>query len=387
MPNETPLVVGAYPPTYAAAVLLDRSAWRLFPTETVLWEGAPAAVPRERLWVFLPLFLFAVALVSLLFSRLLVVAELPGSSTSVALAAFLAACGVAGVAAPRFLFGDLAYLVTDKRVLVRRGRLVRSMERRKLTYARIAWHRSVPVVGHLELVVAVPFGPLARRLRVVLRDVREPDRLLALVRDRSPTEATGDRTVPLTERLDEDEQVEWGGHPQGWHLGWREIATTALGLLVTGVGLAYGYRNVVILLDLEGLGLAVRSAAWVMLFSAVLISWVCILAIGLGLVWHGVIRARRLGEDTEYLLTDRRVLIRRGATELSVERARVVEVATQPAPGGLSHLFLVLDAPQSRALEDSGALRPLLPARDAVPPVLFELPDPEGVRARILATR
>ncbi len=355
--------------TYAAAVLLDRSAWRLFPTETVLWEGAPAAVPREPLWVFLPLFLFAVALVSLLFSRLLVVAELPGSSTSVALAAFLAACGVAGVAAPRFLFGDLAYLVTDKRVLVRRGRLVRSMERRKLTYARIAWHRSVPVVGHLELVVAVPFGPLARRLRVVLRDQREPDRLLALIRGQTPTE------------------VEWGGHPQGWHLGWREIATTALGLLVTGVGLAYGYRNVVILLDLEGLGLAVRSAAWVMLFSAVLISWVCILAIGLGLVWHGVIRARRLGEDTEYLLTDRRVLIRRGATELSVERARVVEVATQPAPGGLWHLFLVLDAPQSRALEDSGALRPLLPARDAVPPVLFELPDPEGVRARILATR
>ena len=87
-----------------------------------------------------------------------------------------------GVAAPRYLFGDLAYLVTDKRVLVRRGRFVRSMERRKLTYARIVWHRSVPVVGHLELVVAVPFGPLARRLRVMLRDVREPDRLLALVR-------------------------------------------------------------------------------------------------------------------------------------------------------------------------------------------------------------
>lgn len=223
-------------------------------------------------------------------------------------------------------------------------------------------------------------------MRVVLRDVREPDRLLALVRDRTPSEAVGDRSVQLTERLDEDELVEWGGHPQGWHLGWREIATTALGLLVTGVGVAYGYRNVGILLDLEGLGLAVRSSAWAMLFSAVLISWTCMLAIGLGLVWYGVIRARRLGTDTEYLLTDRRVLIRRGATELSVERARVVEVATQPAPGGLSHLFLVLDAPQSRALEDSGALRPILPARDAVPPVLFELADAEGVRARILGT-
>jgi hypothetical protein len=371
-------------PTYSAAVPFDRSAWRLLPSEEVIWEGAPAAVPRERMWVVLPLFFGAVSLVSLLFSRLLVVAELPGTNNAVAVASLLAACAIASLAAPRWLFGDLAYLVTDKRVLVRRGRFVRSMERRKLTYARILWHRSVPVVGHLELVVAVPFGPLARRLRLVLRDVREPDRLLALVRDERPSEAVGDRTVPLADRLDEDELVEWGGHPQGWHLGWREIATTALGLLVTGVGVAYGYRNVGILLDLEGLGLAVRSSAWAMLFSAVFISWVCILAIGLGLVWHGVIRARRLGADTEYLLTDRRVLIRRGATELSVERSRVVEVAAQPAPGGLSHLFLVLDAPQSRALEDSGALRPILPARDAVPPVLFELADPEGVRRRIL---
>ncbi|MCA9612462.1 MAG: hypothetical protein KC586_06850, partial [Myxococcales bacterium] len=186
--------------TYSAAVPLDRSAWRLLPSEEVIWEGAPTTVPRERVWVIVPLFFFAVALVSLLFSRLLIVAELPGSNNSVAVAALLAACGIAALAAPRWLFGDLAYLVTDKRVLVRRGRFVRSMERRKLTYARILWHRSVPIVGHLELVVAVPFGPLARRLRVVLRDVREPDRLLALVRDRTPSEAVGDRSVQLTER-------------------------------------------------------------------------------------------------------------------------------------------------------------------------------------------
>ncbi|MBX3249931.1 MAG: hypothetical protein KF901_22325 [Myxococcales bacterium] len=362
----------------------DRSAWRLLPSEEVLWEGGPADVPRERMWVFIPLFFFAVSIVTLLFARLLVVAELPGMRNAIALAALLAAAGIAGVLAPRWLFGDLRYLVTDRRVLVRRGRFVRSMERRKLSYARIRWHRSVPVVGHLELVVAVPFGPLARRLRLMLRDVREPDRLLAVVRGETATDAAGDFTVPLAERLDADEPVLWGGHPQGAHLGWREIATTVLGVLVTGVGVSYGYRNVSLLLDLEGLGLPVRSAAWALLFSAVLISWVCMLTIGLGLVWRGVIRARRLGADTEYLLTDRRVLIRRGTTELSVERGRIVDVATQPAPGGLAHLFLVLDAPHSRALEDSGALKPFLPSRDPVPPVLFELPDAAGVREQIL---
>ena len=127
-----------------------------------------------------------------------------------------------------------------------------------------------------------------------------------------------------------------------------------------------------------------RSLEWALLFSAVAISWVCILAIGIGLMWSGLVRARRLGDDTEYLLTDRRLLIRRGGTELSLDRGRIVDAALMPAAGRLHHLFLLLDSPESRAIADSGALGPVLPARDAVPPILFELADAEHVRARIL---
>ena len=363
-----------------------RASWRLLPFEKVVWSGQRSNVPPDSFWVFLPVLLFAVALVSALFASLLGVAELPGMHRTFGLAALLAACGIAAVLTPRYLFDGVAYLVTDRRILWRRGRFIRSMERGKLSYARIHWHRSVPVVGHLELVVAVPFGPLSRRMRIMLHDVREPDRLLALIRDVEASEHAGDRDVSILDRLEHGESVIWGGHPRGVHLGWRELSITLLGVAVTAMGVLYGQRNAEILLSLEGLGLQVRSAEWALLFSAVAISWVCILTIGLGLIWNGSVRAHRLGRATEYLLTERRLLIRRGLVELSVDRKQIVDVATQPAGGGLQHLFLMLDAPQSRAISDSGALSPLLPARAAVPPVLFEIREADHVRNLILGT-
>ncbi len=372
--------------TYRERVHVDRKSWRLLPSEEVLWSGRRCTVPRDRAWVLAPLLLFALASVSLLFGILLHVADLPGTHNTFAAAAFLAASGVAALLAPRYLFDDAEYLLTDRRILWRRGRFLRSMERRKLTYARIRWHRSVPVVGHLELVIAVPFGPLSRRMRIVLHDVREPDRLLAVIRGVQGAAHAGDRDIALIDRLEEGEEVIWGGHPQGAHIGWRELLTAGAGFAVTTLGGLYGYRMGSILVGLEDLGLQVRSAEWLLLFSAVAISFVCMVGVGLGLIWYGLVRARRFGNDTEYLLTNRRLLIRRGIVELSVDRGQIVDVAARPAGRGLHHLFLLLDAPQSRAIADSGALGPLLPARDSVPPVLFELPDAERVRGLILAT-
>jgi len=374
--------------TYIAEAMredgIDRVAWRLLPSEEPIWRDRPTRVPRDRFWVLLPIFFGALALVAGLFASLLRVEALPGVHQSVASAALLAAAALAATFAPQYLFGELEYLLTDKRVICKRGRFVRSMERRRLTYGRIRWHRSVPVVGHLELVVAVPFGPLARRWRIVLRDLREPDTVLALVRGTEPSEHAGDADTPLMDRLEIGETVLWGGHPEGLHFGWREVLTASLGASLIALGMLYGYRNASILLDLEGLGLAPRSVQWWLLFSAVCISWVCILSVGIGMAWWGLIRSRRLGEDTEYVLTDRRVLIRRGRVELSVDRRRVVDVASQSAPRGLHHLFLVLDAPHSRALADSGALRPVLPSREPVPPVLFEVRDPGPLRELLL---
>jgi len=87
-----------------------------------------------------------------------------------------------------------------------------------------------------------------------------------------------------------------------------------------------------------------------------------------------------MGFDTEYLLTDRRVIIRRGRTELSLDRKRIVDVAETPGWRGSTNLYLVLDGPEARALADSGALGVIAPSRDSVPPVLYELRDAAGLR-------
>jgi len=91
-----------------------------------------------------------------------------------------------------------------------------------------------------------------------------------------------------------------------------------------------------------------------------------------------------MGLETEYLLTDRRLLVRRGRVELSVERSRIVDVVARKAARQLHHLFLVLDTPGSRALSDSGALGQLIPSREALLPVLYEVTDAANIRRLIL---
>jgi hypothetical protein len=135
-----------------------------------------------------------------------------------------------------------------------------------------------------------------------------------------------------------------------------------------------------VLVSLERSGLSVRSPTWVMLFSATLISAAVIFAIGASLLWNGLWGARDAGSRTEYILTESRVLIRRGATELSVDRRRIVDVAEQPSTGDLGNLYLILDGPRANALDDSGALGLLAPPRSAVPPVLYEVRDRELFR-------
>jgi hypothetical protein len=93
------------------------------------------------------------------------------------------------------------------------------------------------------------------------------------------------------------------------------------------------------------------------------------------------VRARAEGRETEYVVTDRRVLIRRGLTELSLDRSRIFDVAELRTVFGRKHVFFILDGPEGRALGDSGALSGLLPARDLVPPVLYDLEDVGDLRA------
>jgi hypothetical protein len=110
-------------------------------------------------------------------------------------------------------------------------------------------------------------------------------------------------------------------------------------------------------------------------------------ASGAALVWAGLWGARDGGVQTEYLLTDSRLLIRRGLIELSVDRRRIVDVAELPSTAGSSNLHLILDAPDARALADNGALGMLSPPRATVPPVLYEVTDLEVLRDLLSARR
>jgi hypothetical protein len=363
-------------------------AWRLLPSEIVLWHGRPVqSAARDPVWWLAAVFLYSLATIAALFSSLLVVADLAGAHQIGWMAAYLALWATAIVVAPRFLHNSCEYLVTDRRVMWRRGRLTRWMDRHAISYGRIVWNRNTPGVGHLELVRATPFGPLSRRQRIKLLHVPAPDRVYACIRGVEASEHLGDPDLPMTDRLDADERVLWGAGPQGFMVGWRDCLTAGLGAFVLWLSVRYGGQACGLLMDLEGLGLQVQSWTWLLLFLATALSFSVIASAGAALVWHGIFRARAMGRETEYVLTNRRVLIRRGRTELSIDRRTIVDVAVVPVVDGCRHLYLILDAPEARALSDSGAMLPLPPARDLVPPVLYELRDTEGLCELLLGTR
>ncbi len=363
-------------------------AFRLLPSEELLWHSRPLTnVPRDRAYSLVPLLFFALAVVAALFAALLEIASLPGFHQVALVSAYLAVVAIAALLLPRYLLDTCAFAITDRRVLWRRGRSVRSMERSAVTFARVRWNRSVAGVGHLELVRSIPFGPLSRSLRIVFHDVKSPDALLSLVRGVDPAASSGDGDVPLTDRLDGDERVLWGAGPEGMLLGWRDVFTALGGAIVVALGVRYGLAAGTVLLDLESIGLRVGSPTWLCLFAATMITFAIIVAVGGGLVWWGVVHARSEGRQTEYIVTDRRLLIRRGRTELSLDRARICDVAETPSWRGLRNVFLILDGPGSKALGVSGALSSLPPSRDSVPPVLYELGDVRGMRAVLLGER
>jgi hypothetical protein len=344
-------------------------------------------VPRELRWLLVPALCVGMAVVASLFAGLLHLTGIPAVRPLIGLATMLLMTGLAFHAAPWFLLDPCEYLVTDRQIIWRRGLLRRAMDRRGITYGRIHWHRSVPGVGTLELVRAVPYGPLARKQRLVLHDVEAPDRLFALVRGTEPSELSGYAQIGLTDRLDRGEEVVWGGGPTGWRLGHTEVLTAVVGGLVIATGLFHLHRTGAVLVSLEELGLPVRSATWVMLFFAIAITSTILFAVGTSLLWRGLWGARQQGSTTEYLLTSSRLLIKRGLTELSLDRSSIVDVAEVSSSGGSSNLHLILDGPNGRALDDNGALSWLPRPRSAVAPILYEVKDPDEVRRLLFGRR
>ncbi|MEO0325163.1 MAG: hypothetical protein AAF447_19545, partial [Myxococcota bacterium] len=226
----------ADPDTQTPAEVAAEPGWGLLPWEEPRWAGRPAKHVGGVGGTHGPLLLGATALVFALFAGLQATTGMGGARPSAALAVLLGALAVAAFLLPRWIQDECRYLVTTQRVIWRRGRVVRALERSRLTHARVKWNRESPLHGDLELVAGVPFGPLMRKQRLVLHGLREPDRLLAEVRGTLPTPHVGDRDVPLAERLDVGETLRWHGRPEGWLMGWRELATAVIGVLVVLVG-------------------------------------------------------------------------------------------------------------------------------------------------------
>jgi hypothetical protein len=141
------------------------------------------------------------------------------------------------------------------------------------------------------------------------------------------------------------------------------------------------------------LGRVLRAHAlpWVtsgLLVAGVALTTLLLVAVAVGVAYQACVRPSRLARLTRYLVTDRRVLIRRGKEELSLDRGRIADVISAPVHGlthegaatsssGLTDVYLVLDGPQARAFSPSGAFGER--DGDKLVPVLSAIEDAETV--------
>jgi hypothetical protein len=306
-------------------------------------------------------------------------------------AAWMASIAVALHAVPRWWRSALVYKITDRSIIVERGKFRRTIDRATVSYARIHWSPREPGVGDLELVRAVPTGALRRRLTLRLVGVAAPDRVWAFVRGITPSAPAGDGHRLLAQRLDDGERVLWSSHPQSrWRRwipsGWRTTMTLVVGLTMGLTSVATAVRAARIVAEIRLVGPSSVSVSFVTLVAAIALT-VALLAVFSGaILYSAIVRPARLEKETRYLITDRRVLIQRGDEELHLDRGRIVDVIDAPTEGGRHDLFLVLDGPRAAALAPSGAfgnehdrgLQPVLKLVDDADEVHRILRGPDG---------
>ncbi len=256
----------------------------------------------------------------------------------------------------------VSYELTEHHVIWRRGKLTRIIAREQISYARIFWNPYDRHVGDIELVRAVPAGVLRRRLLIRLRGVAAPDRVWAMIRGVDTRSDSNAGTRAVSQRLDEGERVLWSARPLA---SWRHflphgtrryrLLALALTLTLTCVQLTLALKgNLQVLIEAGVLQQPVVFAALVfgemammtLLTGVTLLTW-----------YAALIGPGRQLENTFYLITNRRVLIARGAEELHLDRSRIIDVIDAPTMSGLRDVFLVLDGPQARAVEVGGAFQ------------------------------
>lgn len=344
--------------------------------ERIVWEGRCRSVTvpfanKVMAWTS------AVASVTTLCYAVVIAKSLEAPVGGMVLfAAWCAAIAFASWRLPLWWQAQVEYVVTERRVIWRRGPLRRSIEIGQISYALVRWSPSEPGLGDLVLVRAVPTGALRRTLAITLRDVEAPDRLWARVRGVEVAAPLGSGERPLAQRLDPGERVLWSGAPLAspWTARRGLIAAAGFVLALSFVhSLLRSVSTVLRLLRLHALGPGLAVA----LIGGVALGMLLLLAVAAGAAYVALFRPGRLARDTRYFVTTGRVLIRRGNEELSLDRSNIAYVIDAPWKK-LHDIFLVLDGPKARALAPSGAFGG--EARDdALRPVLAAIEDAETV--------
>ena len=354
--------------------------------EPVLWSGRPKEVSTPLVYRVSSVVCAVSAAIATASAVVVATALHTRPSALLAFAAWMTTLAIALDFGPRWWRSKLEFIVTERHIVMRRGRLRRSIDTREISFARIHWNPRSPGIGDLELVRAVPTGALRRRLSIVLHGLIAPDRVWAIMRGITPTAPAGDGHRLLAQRLDDGERVLWSAHPEPSWRAWlpagpRELGSIAIALFIGAAAGEMSSHAARSLRMVVAGGMGTDSASVVA--SCVSLSLVVVLLVSasVALLYAVVVRPARLAARTRYLITDRRVLIQRGDEELHLDRSRIVDVIDTPAKRGLSDIFLVLDGPRARAVAASGAFGEA--GGQGLQPVLQRISDAEAVQ-RIL---
>jgi hypothetical protein len=321
--------------------------------ETIAWSGKPKVLTVPPVLKAAAAAAGIVAATTLSFAVVVATALRVHAGGMLVFSAWCATIALACWRLPLVWRARVEYLVTDKHVIWRRGPIRRTIERGAISYALVRWNPRVPGVGDLVLVRAVPTGALRRTLTLTLADVEAPDRVWARIRGEEESAPLGDGDRPIAQRLDEGERVLWTGIPLASPWSTRRILTAIVGMFLAVAAARMIVRAIPTLKRVLGLhALPVASAA--VLVAGVALAALLVCAAAVFVAYAAWVRPRRLVRQTRYYVTTKRVLIRRGNEELSLDRSRIAYVIAAPSRR-LHDVFLVLDGPQARALAPSGA--------------------------------
>jgi hypothetical protein len=328
--------------------------------EEIIWSGRPKVLRVPPIYKLVASVAAVVSLSTLCFAAVLAAGLRVPVGGMILFSAWCATIALAAWRLPLLWRAGVEYVVTEKHVIWRRGRIRRTIERAAVSYALVRWNRSERSVGDLVLVRAVPTGALRRTLSLTLADVEAPDRLWAIVRGVAPGASLGDGTRALAQRLDDGERVVWTAVPLASPWTVRRVATSACAVVLALAAVRMVAHAVPPLRRVQALH-ALPPTVVALLVCGVALGALLLSAVALGTAYTALVRPARLGKATRYFVTNRRVLIVRGDEELHLDRTRIAYVIAAPQKAALgkgptlTDLFLVLDGPQARALAPMGA--------------------------------